>query len=225
MEYHKINGLFKRWQKDLHTPDMLPEGKKYGDFKDGEFAQDEFEYLQNNEWVWKEKLDGTNIRIYLTMLDDGNMEYEVKGRTDRAQIPKQLLLWIEAWASSLDFGMAFPDLDVGSTITLYGEGVGKKIQKVGHHYGEQHFILFDILIGSFWLKAEDVKDLATALGLKHAPVVFVGKINEAIEFVKNEPNSTFGDFASEGLVGTPCVRLNTAKGHRIITKVKIQDFK
>ena len=153
------------------------------------------------------------------------MEYQVKGRTERADVPKLLGLWINAWASCLDFGAAMPDLKVGTTITLYGEGVGKKIQKGGGNYGEQHFILFDILIGDFWLKAEDVKELAGIMDLEHAPVVLAGTINEAIEFVKDGCKSTFGDFPSEGLVGTPCVRLNDARGHRVITKVKVVDFK
>ena len=225
MEYHKINGLFKRWQKDLHTPDMLPEGKKFGDFKDWEFAQAEFEFLQNNEWIWKEKLDGTNIRIYLEMLDDGNVAFEIKGRTSRANIPVNLETWIRDWVSKTDFNMAFGELSVGSEVVLYGEGVGSKIQKGGGNYGPQHFKLFDILIGNYWLEASAVEDIATALNLTNAPVVLKGTIAEAIEYVKKEPNSAFGEFMSEGLVGCPSVRLNDARGHRIITKVKVKDFK
>lgn len=221
----KVNGLFKRWQKNLHTPEMLPEGKKFGDFKDGEFSQEEFKYLENNQWLWKEKIDGTNIRIYLELLDNGGAAYEFKGKTDGSLLPATLVKWLENWVRQTDFSPAFPDAKVGFKVTLYGEGCGAKIQKGGGNYGEQHFKLFDILIGDFWLQPDDVATMATDLGLTYAPVVLTGTIAEAIEFTKKEPNSTFGDFKMEGVVGCPAVRLNNAMGNRIITKVKVKDFK
>ena len=52
----------------------------------GEWAEPEFGYLQNNQWEFTEKIDGTNIRI---MFDGGNIVF--KGKTDNAQIPSRLI--------------------------------------------------------------------------------------------------------------------------------------
>jgi hypothetical protein len=218
-EYHKINGLYKRWRKDSHTPDMLPEGTQYNDFKIGEFALPEFEYLFNNQWVWSEKLDGTNIRIYLNTIG-GNFNYSIKGRTDAANIPKQLAKWIDDWfhANYGNIANTFPDTE----LVLYGEGVGAKIQN-GGLFGEQHFKLFDILIGQFYLEKPAVADIASKLNLD-TPTTWIGNIQEAIDKVKTLPKSTFGDFTIEGYVGQPLVRLNNAKGERIVTKIKVRDF-
>jgi hypothetical protein len=218
-EYHKINGLYKRWRKDLHTPDMLPDGAKYGDFKIGEFALPEFEYLFSNQWVWSEKLDGTNIRIYIDTTS-GGVSYTIAGRTDRANIPKPLQEWIVSWIDTnidniLD---TFPETE----LVLYGEGVGEKIRK-GGLFGEQHFKLFDILIGNFYLEKSAVAEIGEKLNLD-TPPTWIGTIQEAIDKVKTLPKSTFGDFIIEGYVGQPLIRLNNAKGDRIVAKIKVCDF-
>ena len=150
MIYHKINGLYKRWNKDTHTECMLPEGVKYNDFKIGEFSCPEFEYLFNNDWIWSEKLDGTNIRIYLyfnTNFENGKW-FDIKGRRDgKSQIPKPLLDWITSY---LENSKKLLMKHLGKKdVILYGEGVGENIHK-GTHYGNQHFKLFDIYIGTFW---------------------------------------------------------------------------
>ena len=98
MEYHKINGLYKRWRKDLHDESELPIDTNFDDFIIGDFAQAEFEYLFNNQWIWSEKLDGTNIRIYANWSEQyGIHTFEVKGRHENSSIPKDLLEWIKNW--------------------------------------------------------------------------------------------------------------------------------
>src|SRR3972149_10315547 len=52
----------------------------------GCYALPEFEYLKNNEWVFTEKIDGTNIRV---IYKDGEVMF--KGKTDNSEIPKFLL--------------------------------------------------------------------------------------------------------------------------------------
>ncbi len=215
MIYHKINAPYKRWQKNLHTQDMLPEGTNYGDFKIGEFASEEFEYLFNNDWIWSEKLDGTNIRIYIN-----NDSFDIKGRSDNADIPAELGNWILTWYNNnkAELHKQFPE-----GVILYGEGVGSKIQK-GGLFGEQHFKLFDIYIDSFWLK----KDVVAAIGKQFnldTPEYWIGSIQDAINKVKTEPTSSFGNFTIEGYVGQPTIRLANAKNERIITKIKVKDFK
>ena len=219
MEYHKINALYKRWRKDLHTPEMLPKGTNYNDFKTDEFALPEFEYLFNNKWVWSEKLDGTNIRVYLSIID-GIASYTVKGRTEKANIPKPLLEWIDTWFNN-NYNNILETFSE-TELVLYGEGVGEKIQK-GALFGKQHFKLFDVLINEFYLEKPDVAEIAKKINLD-VPTFWIGTVQEAINKVKTLPKSGFGDFVIEGYVGQPLVRLNNAKGDRIVTKIKVRDF-
>lgn len=222
MEYHKINALYKRWIKGQDPIDTLPAGKKYGDFKDGEFACVEFEYLYNNLWVWSEKLDGTNIRIYADWGEEiGKHVYTVKGKDENSIVPKDVMDWIWNWLETNQklIDEALPNKDV----LLYGEGVGNKIQKVGHCYGEQHFKLFDVNIGGIWLKKEAVKDIADKINLDTV-TTWVGTIQDAIDKVRTLPTSAFGEFTLEGYVGEPLVRLLDVQGRRIITKIKVCDF-
>jgi hypothetical protein len=222
MEYHKINALYNRWRKEFDPLETLPVGKKFGDFKDGEFACEEFEYLFHNQWVWSEKLDGTNIRIYADWSE--NLEkhiYTVKGKDVNSVIPKDLMDWVWKWieTNQKSIHKTLPNKDV----VLYGEGIGKGIQKVGHHYGQQHFKLFDVYINGFWLKKEAVKDIASKINLDTV-TTWTGTIQDAIDKVKTLPKSTFGDFTLEGYVGEPLVRLLDAHHKRIITKIKVCDF-
>jgi len=212
-EYIKINAPFKRWRKDLHTEEMKPQDAKWNSFKQDEWADESIEYLQNNQWEWTEKLDGTNIRIYIK-----DNKITIKGRTDKAEIPSQLEHWIKNWF--LDNRQEISTL---SGAILYGEGVGEKIQK-GGKFGLQHFILFDILIESYWLKRDVVAGIAKRINLKHSPVIFTGTIHDAITSVKTLPTSVFGDFTIEGYVGAPAIRLNDQHQNRIITKIKVKDF-
>ena len=222
MKYHKINALYNRWRKDLDPIETLPLNKKYGDFKDGEFAQSEFEYLFNNQWIWSEKLDGTNIRIYANWSEQyGIHTFEVKGKDENSSTPKDLLEWIKNWI--YENSQIVSDLFAAEDIILYGEGVGTKIQKVGHNFGSQHFKLFDVYINGFWLQKDDVLDIANKLSLD-TPITWIGTIQDAIDKVKTLPVSSFGNFTIEGYVGQPIVRLNDAKQKRIVTKIKVCDF-
>ncbi len=222
MEYHKINALYNRWRKGFDPLDTLPTGKKFGDFKDGEFACPEFEYLFNNQWVWSEKLDGTNIRIYANWSEDyGIHTFEVKGKAEDSNIPKDLLVWINNYID--ENAKNITNALTGKNVLLYGEGVGTGIQKAGKHYGSQHFKLFDVNINGFWLKKEAVKDIADKINLETI-TTWVGTVQEAIDKVKTLPKSSFGDFVVEGYVGEPLVRLNTVQNKRIITKIKVCDF-
>lgn len=213
-KYHKINSLFKRDAK--------------GNFILGEFSTPEFEYLFENEWIGTEKIDGTNIRIHW----DGQ-NVKIGGRTDNAQIPSFLLERLNYLVERFNWISAFDDPVVHGTegnpivdITLYGEGYGAKIQKSGGLYIRDgvDFILFDVRIGSWWLKRQDVDEIANKLRIDSVPVVFRGTLPEAIEFIKPGFDSTIGEAKSEGLVLVPAVDLFTRRGDRVITKLKTKDF-
>ena len=217
VEYHKINGLYKRHQEGLNK----------GKFIFGEFAQPEFEYLFYNEWVGTEKIDGTNIRIHW----DGQ-EAKIGGKTDNAQIPVFLYDRLQKMIKEFDWtGIFNPTMHTMdgipvADITLYGEGYGEKIQKVGSKYIQDgvDFILFDIKIGNWWLKREDVDIIANKLGIKSVPILFRGTLEEGIEFVKCGFKSTIGTAEAEGLVLVPSIDLFDRGGKRIITKLKTVDF-
>lgn len=44
-------------------PSVFVRDEKTHKFIDGQFRCPEFEYLQDNLWLWTEKVDGTNIRV------------------------------------------------------------------------------------------------------------------------------------------------------------------
>jgi len=100
-----------------------------------------------------------------------------------------------------------------------------KIQKGGGNYRpDQGFILFDIKIGQWWLKHEDVIKIAEKLNLIVVPRIGEGTLHEMIKHVKLGFNSTFGNFIAEGIVARPKVELKARSGERIITKLKYKDF-
>lgn len=204
-EYHKINSIFKR------------DGG--GRFITGDWAAPEFAYLANNEWVFTEKVDGTNIRVYW----DGSRVW-FGGRTDNAQMPTFLMRKLEETFPPEKMREKFPDLT--APIVLYGEGFGAKIQKGGGNYipDGQGFCLFDVHVGMF-LKRENVADVAQFFGVPVAPEIGRGTLYDGIAKVRAGFESTWGKFAAEGIVCRPPVELRNRRGDRVITKIKIRDFK
>ena len=181
--------------------------------------------MAENQWVFTEKIDGTNIRIHF----DGSST-TFGGRTDKAILPAPLLeRLVELFPIDL-MKETFPyasNLEKG--ITIYGEGYGEKIQKIGKRYlpGKQDFIIFDILIENTWLQREALQELSGLLEIPLVPIVYKGTIEEAIGFVSRGFDSTLGDgtVPAEGMVGTPEIRLLDFRASRIMTKLKTVDFK
>jgi len=206
--YHKIQTVFKR---DPET--------KFKTLLENDYSLPEFEYLKNNKWIFTEKVDGTNIRI---MFQDSKITFG--GKTDRAEIPNKLVNRLNEKILPLidKFVEIFNDADV----CLYGEGYGAKIQKGGGNYrADQDFVLFDIKIGHWWLKREDVEDIANKLNLDIVPIIGSGSLEELVEYVKTGFNSKWGEFIAEGIVARPENELLARNGDRIITKLKHKDFK
>ncbi len=214
--YHKIQTVFKR---DPET--------KFKTLLIGEFSIPEFEYLQNNEWVCTEKVDGTNIRV---MFDDENITFG--GKTDRAQIYSGLVNRLnEQFLPQIDkFKELFPEdpnkTEVSNTtqVCLYGEGYGAKIQSGGNYRQDQDFVLFDIRIGHWWLQRNDIEEIAKELNLDVVPILFTGTLTEMVNNVRLGFSSTWGAFIAEGIVARPKIELQSRSGERIITKIKHKDF-
>ncbi len=205
--YHKIPTVYAR---DPET--------NYKSLLIGQFATPELDYLQHNIWVFTEKVDGTNIRV---MFENGQIT--LGGKTDKAQIPASLENKLnEIFLPQIE---TFKELFNDAEVCMYGEGYGPKIQKGGGNYRkDQSFVLFDIRIGEWWLKREDVEDIAKKFGLDVVPIIGEGTLREMVNKTKNGFNSVWGDFMAEGIVARPKTELIARNGLRIITKIKFKDF-
>lgn len=206
-EYHKIETLFER---DTNGTKKLIEGA---------FRNDAVKYLANNDWYFTEKIDGTNIRIHWN-----GHKVEFAGRTDRAQIPNHLMDYLITTFGSMEAEEMFEQKFGENDVILFGEGYGAKIQNGGAYRSDVSFILFDIQIGDTWLKRDSVEDIATAFGIDIVPIIFVGDIKKAVDFVKTKPKSTIGTANMEGVVGRPLIEMKDRFGKRVIVKIKACDF-
>lgn len=207
VEYNKIDTVFER---DINgTKKLIP----------GQFRNPVVEFLQNNQWVWTEKIDGTNIRVHW----DGH-KVEFGGRTERAQIPAPLVNYLnETFGGEINeelFEQKFGENDV----ILFGEGYGPGIQKGGAYRPDVSFILFDVMVGDIYLERHNVEDIATTFDIDVVPIVGQGTIDEAVKFVLSKPKSTIGTADMEGVVARPLVEMKDRMGRRVITKIKVCDF-
>lgn len=232
-EYPHIDSIYKR-----HT-----EGPDKGKFIFGKYSRPEFEYLKDNQWVWTEKIDGTNIRImYYTQhvpkfggIDTWEPRLEFGGKTNNAQIPAKLVTHLQDTFFMDKMREVFGPAGEGgkgldTNVVLYGEGYGAGIQKGGGNYSQdQKFVLFDVKIGRWWLKRDAVEDIASKLEIPVVPIVVSGNFRTAEEWVKPGFHSIFMDMEisliAEGLVGRPQIELLDRSGKRIITKIKHVDYR
>lgn len=207
MSYHKINAPFKRDDagKPMHeSPSRV-----------------EFHDLRDHLWHGWEKLDGMNIRI---IKEDGELRYA--GKTDRAVLPAGLVEHLdEEWADLADFL-----LDDGDT--LYGEGLGPKIQKGGGYCKSPRFIPFDLQRASgIWEDRLILQEtIELELGMPFASYLGTHSLSTWENFCRE---GTFAETAvpgadpdkvSEGYILVPVGNLRNRFGERIITKVKFRDY-
>lgn len=208
-EYPKIETVYNR---DITgTKKLIP----------GNFRNEAVKFLKDLQWVWTEKIDGTNIRVHW----DGH-SITFGGRTDRANIPAELVNWLNDKFKNDETEELFEQKFGNSEVTLYGEGYGRKIQKGGGLYISDgvSFILFDVLINDIWLNRDSVEDIARTFDVDVVPIVGTGTIDEAVEYVKTKPMSTIGKAPMEGVVCHPVVELCDRCRNRVIVKVKVRDF-
>lgn len=214
-EYHKIHSIFKRDEK--------------GKFLFGDWSCEEFQLLKDIEWVGTEKVDGTNIRVMI----DSSLEESIffRGKTDKAEIPVSLKEKLVEMFPYKKMDGVFPrkvedGIEQVRGVCLYGEGYGPKIQKGGGNYRKDvSFVLFDVKVGRWWFKREDVESIGKQLEIDVVPVVYRGNLDGAIKMCQDGFKSTWGDFEAEGLVLKPRVELGDRAGRRIVTKVKLKDFR
>ena len=250
--YQKINTIFLRDAKNVIMP--------YENF-----VEPEFEYLRNLKWHGEEKIDGTNMRIEVTkeevwddpmepsILEGVKFNVRIAGKTDNAQIPKNLLKhmqekypsekilsalglkefipvneWVDhKWVT--DDGVTPNYNSIPNIYTIYGEGYGEGIQSGGWYIkGGNEFIVFDVKVNDIYLLTSARDEIATKLG---APIVpFIGNftLDEAIDFVRKGFRSKVAENPeakmAEGLVLRTDLGLRNRMGKRLIVKVKYEDF-
>lgn len=204
-EYQKIPSPFKR-----HT-----DGPNRNKFTT-EWSSPELEYTSHLQWNWTEKVDGTNIRI-----DWDGHRVTYGGRTENAQIPAKLIKVLDDLFPEELFEQQFGETEV----TLYGEGYGAGIRSGGVYRPDQSFVMFDAMIGNFWLNRTSLIDIANGMGISLVPKVLVGPIELAIQKITDGFKSRWNsEHTMEGLVGVTEGGLLDRSGRRLIVKVKIKDF-
>lgn len=206
--YEKIETIYER---DMDgTKKLMP----------GVWRNKTVEFLKDTNWVWTEKVDGTNIRVFW----DGHA-VTFGGRTERASIPAELVNRLNDLFGGDENEQLFEQLFGEREVILFGEGYGRKIQGCGSKYIPDgvDFIMFDLLIGSNYQPRESVERCAAAFGVKTVPIVGEGTLAEAEAFVKTAPDSVLGDLKMEGVVCRPAMELRDRCGERIIVKIKARD--
>jgi len=203
-EYPKIETLFDR---DEGTHRVI----------EGKWRRPEFDYLKENSWLWTEKVDGTHTRVTWA---EGKVGFG--DRNDAALLPPFLLKKLQELFHVELFQKVYPD----TSMILYGEGYGARIQKGGGNYIKDgvDFVLFDVRVAGWWLERHNVEDIAAKLGIRCVPVIGQWSLEETVRYVKRGFLSTWGNFAAEGLVLRPVVDLYSRNGARLIAKLKTRDF-
>lgn len=216
-EFAKINTLFER------QPDFTVDTTKLKD--------PTIDCI--SKWHVTEKVDGTNIRVMrdpvATEHQNGGVVARIRigGRTDNTNIPGDLVLTCQNLFETPAFTNYFPD----AKITLYGEGYGAGIQKVGKLYAPtKKFILFDVRLDwpdgrKWWLCPADVAEAGLTLGCDVVPYLGYMGLDDIVMLVKSDFKSALADIAAEGIVARPAQTLYDRNGDRVIIKLKGSDFR
>ena len=246
MEYPKINSLYKRQftETDTKTGEIrfLDKGKSGNPLIIGDYACPEFAAI--NRWTVTEKVDGTNIRI---IYKDGNVTFG--GRTENAQIPRNLLKYLQETFGDWNLHKQFPCsesleklLDPFSNdrayphVILFGEGYGPKIQSGGYYRKQPSFILFDVYVDGLWLSRENVDALGEEMYIDTVPMLssngkgdWIWNTKDIEDFVRQRPISEVTQVEShemEGIIARsePQMLFRDTKTP-IMFKLKCRDFK
>lgn len=123
----------------------------------------EYDMIKPKYWLYTEKVDGTNIRVILT--PEG--EVLIRGRTDRAQFSAMVMERLQSFFPQTHVKRVFGPTERSHGVILYGEAYGPKIQKGGIYREDVGFRLFDVAVGRWWLRWDDVVDVASKLQSYH----------------------------------------------------------
>jgi len=225
--YPKIQTL---WFREENTGKILQ----------GQYSSPIFPNIR--KWHVTEKINGTNMRIgFAVLIEKGavqcSTQIEISGKTDDAEIPPHLLKYMrETFTAERLIKMVRVKLDEGKNfvdesypITLYGEGYGLKIQNGQNIYRKDvAFILFDVKIGEYWLEPENVKDIASKLGIECVPELGIMTEDEIVQLVKIGYKSKIAEnkqYEGEGVVARSCPMVLFRDGTPVMWKLKGRDYK
>lgn len=218
MQYPKINNLYKR----------VTDGPDKGRIMIGKYSELEFEAI--DKWIYTEKIDGTNTRIYYNSEDSSVI---ILGKGDKSIFPPGLKEYLGKLFTVEKLSSVFPD---GGKIIFYGESFGKGIQEpCGSKYNPNgyYFMLFDILMiddvddqYEWWLEFDNVQDIGDKLCIDTVPLIGVGDKEEIFDYVRNEYKSRISDQTIEGVVATSYPMMYYRKSKTPIRfKLKVKDVK
>lgn len=180
-----------------------------------------------SKWLVTEKVDGTNIRIDLRADEAGNDCVTFGGRTASAQIPADLINYLQRTFTVEKMAGLRKDEDRVS-ITLFGEGYGPGIQKGGGMYRkDKAVILFDALIADrWWLEYDVVVEMGARLDVPVVPELGVWGLDEIRSSVPTLRSVVAIEAReAEGVVCRPIETLYDKHGKRLTIKLKASDFR
>lgn len=218
-KYPKIETLYDRDKTTFHVTKEL--------------RMQEFGLVHT--WHVTEKIHGTNIRI---QWDGEKIQFAARASENVGYIPKELLQHLtETFTEeklTAVFGCLGDEANSSSfaTVTLYGEGCGPGIQKGGGNYAkEKTFVLFDVLVGQYWLEPESITDVATKLSIKQVPFLGILGLDDihylcaaGLRSKLARDNDAEHYHPAEGIIARTVPGLFTRYGSRLMFKLKTADF-
>jgi hypothetical protein len=210
IEYPKIETAFVR---DERTRCVLPD----------QLRLPEFGIVRS--WAANEKVDGTNIRV-------GREGGKVclAGRTDNAQFSVPAMDYLRGVFTAEALARVFPEGD--DDFVLFGELYGPKIQKGGDYAPGLRVRLFDVKVGFWWLKRDDVAGIALALGIAAVPELGIitgpprsrDDMAALIDVSRVAMEDGGAGCYAEGIVARSEPLLLLRNGQRLMWKLKFRDF-
>ncbi len=190
-----------------------------------------------NMWSMSEKIDGTNIRAIVT-----RSGIEIKGRTDKADLPKGLPEAVLAALPGHDRLIGYftqyrgQELPEEWSVTFYGEGYGAGIQKGGVYSETKRFRVFDLLLGeSWWTDDGEMRRICDELNIPTAPFLKYADLTEMPgtrdDLIQVIPHSIVAtedrgveNVMAEGIVAKPLHVLLDRHGDRVMWKLTFREF-
>lgn len=185
-------------------------------------------------WFVTEKIDGTNMRL---LYDPSTGEVEVRGRSDRANIARDLEATMLEMCPVDALERVFGEF-VGSrdgTVTIFGEGYGAGIQGGGDYSPTKTFAAFDIMYHwpdgkDSWCNPSTSWELFAQLGVSTVPTIPPSGTGVGLDNLRSHVHelmnsgSRIGGGASEGVVARTDPYLFGQNGSRVMFKLKCADL-
>lgn len=215
LEYPKIDTLFDRGDK----------------FKVNESVIRNPAFSLVDQYYVTEKIHGQNIRVGW---ENDQVSFATRNDPNPNGMPKDLLKFLEETFTEEKMKANFLPM---SNVTIFGEGCGAGIQKGGGNYSKtKTFVMFDIAVTdelgfTWWMEPEDVKRMASTLGVQYVPELGMMSKDQIVKLTKEGFNSILAkentgvdNHRSEGIIAKTVPGLLMRNGKRLMFKLKEEDF-